>query len=423
MNNKKLKALFIEQAKKVFKKNLIEGYSKWRNTPFRFISPASEEYTYQFLWDTAFHAIVLSHFDTKWAKSEIINFLKGQWEDGFIPHIIFWGRRKIFRLTLLPVESKLSINPPTTAITQPPILPIAVETIYKRDKDKKFLKKVLSKLAKHHRWLLENRDPDGDFLISIISPNESGMDESPVFQYVAGFLGEDFVRLHYYYRKGDFRNLGNAYNSKKILKEDYFNVEELLFNTVFAESSRSLSRLFLAAGNKKESQFFKKLANKTEDALLTKCWNKENMIFYSLFSKDEKEARVKTISSLIPLYLSGLKGDQLESLVQKHLLNPREFWTAYPVPSVSKDEPHYVPTDTSWYKIKLIWRGPTWINTNWFIVKGLRRHGHHAIADRLVEKMVEMIQKHGFREYYNPETGVGYRREDFGWSTLIIDLL
>jgi hypothetical protein len=37
--------------------------------------------------------------------------------------------------------------------------------------------------------------------------------------------------------------------------------------------------------------------------------------------------------------------------------------------------------------------------------------------------MVEMIEKWGFREYYNPETGQGYRRENFGWSTLILDLL
>lgn len=423
MKNQKLKAEFIEKAKKVFQKNLIEGYSKWRNTSYRFIAPASKEYTYQFLWDTAFHAIVLSHFDLPWAKSEIVNFLKGQWTDGFLPHIIFWGRRKILRLTLMPIESKFSFNPQTTAITQPPILPIAVETIYEKDKDKEFLKVVLDKLARHHRWLLENRDPDHDYLISIISPNESGMDESPVFQYVAGFLGEDFIRLHYHYRKSDFRNLRRGYNVKRILDEDYFNVEELMFNTVFIESSRSLSRLFLQLNNKKESQFFRDVANKTEAALIDKTWNKKDAIFYSLFSKEDKQAPIKTISSLIPLYLSGLKGKKLEDLIQKHLLNPKEFWRPYPVPSVSKSEPYYVPTDTAWYKIKLIWRGPTWINTNWFIVKGLRKHGHHKIADQIVEKMIEMIQKQGFREYYNPETGVGYRRQDFGWSTLIIDLL
>ena len=56
-------------------------------------------------------------------------------------------------------------------------------------------------------------------------------------------------------------------------------------------------------------------------------------------------------------------------------------------------------------------------------MKGLRKHGYDNLADQIVEKMVEMIEERGFREYYNPETGEGYRRENFGWSTLILDLL
>jgi len=70
-----------------------------------------------------------------------------------------------------------------------------------------------------------------------------------------------------------------------------------------------------------------------------------------------------------------------------------------------------------------LWRGATWINANWFVVKGLQKHGYSDIADEIIEKMCKMITKYGFREYYNPETGLGYRRKNFGWSTLIIDLL
>jgi len=139
------------------------------------------------LWDTAFHAIVLAHFDTEWAKNEIRNFLFGQRKDGFLPHIILWGGK--FPLPHWAyIESELSVRPKTTAITQPPALALAVEEIYKRDGDKSFLKEVLDKLAKNHLWLLENRDPDKDFLISIISPNESGLDELPVFQYALDYF-------------------------------------------------------------------------------------------------------------------------------------------------------------------------------------------------------------------------------------------
>lgn len=412
----------INQAKAIFEGNTFQGYSQWKKTNYKFIAPANKEYVYQWMWDTGFHAIVLSHFDTEWAKSEIRNFLIGQWDNGFLPHIIFWGKKKTLPHWAY-IESALSIRPRTTSITQPPVFPISVEYIYKNDKDKTFLREVLPKLAAHHRWLLENRDVDHDFLISIISPNESGMDELPVFQYAAGYTGLETTRLHYTYRKGDFLNQRYRFNNKKILEKDYFNVEELLFNTVFIEGARSLSRLFAEIEDADESAFFKRIAEKSEKALLTKCWEEKDKIFYSLYKKDEKFARVKTVASLIPLFLDGLKGEQLKTLVEKHVLNPKEFYTPYPFPSVSKDEKYYVPHDTPLHQVKLLWRGPTWIATNWFVVKGLQKHGYTSIANTVISKMEKMIEEHGYREYYNPETGEGYRRQNFGWSTLILDLL
>ncbi len=400
----------------------MSGHSKWRDTDYKFIAPANQEYVYQWLWDTGFHTIVLSHFDTNWAKNEIRNFLKAQGTDGFLPHIIFWGTKK-----RLPhwayIESALSFRPRTTSITQPPVFPLSVEHIYDKDHDKDFLHEVLPALAHHHRWLLENRDIDQDFLISIISPNESGMDELPVFQVAAGYRGLDTARLHFTYRRGDILNQRYRFAHKKILEKDYFNVEELLFNTVFIESSRSLSRLFAIIGNEPESVFFRLVAEKGEKSLLSKCWNEKDKIFYSIYSKKEKFADVKTIASLVPLFLDGLTGEKLKTLVNNHLKNPNEFYTNYPFPSVSKDEKYYVPGETPRHQIKLLWRGPTWLATNWFVIKGLQKHGYHDIAKDVITKTKTMIEKSGFREYYNPETGEGYRRQNFGWSTLILDLL
>lgn len=420
--NSGLKDELIEQSKKIFTHNTRRGYSSWKQTDYQFISPADKEYVYQWLWDTAFHAIVLSHFDTAWAKREIKSFLTAQREDGFLPHIIFWGNSKNLPHWAY-LESNISFRPQTTAITQPPALALAVEKIYQHDKDNNFLGEVLYKLAKHHRWLLENRDPDNDHLISIISPNESGMDELPVFQAALGFTGQDAIRLHYYYKKSDFLNYFYRYNDRNILKKDYFTVEEVLFNCVFIESSRALARLFSKLGDTQEALFFEKTANLSEQALLTKCWDEEDTIFYSLFSQKDTPIRVKTIASLLPLFLDGLTGRKLDLLIKNHLLNPDEFWLPYPIPSVAKSEPYYYPKDTPLHKVKLLWRGPTWINTNWFIIKGLQKHGYNDIAQHLIKRMTEMIQQSGFREYYNPETGEGYRRTNFGWSTLLVDLL
>jgi len=447
-SNSKLKKKYIEKARQIFEDNLIEGHSSWKNVDYKFIAPAKKEYVYQFLWDTAFHAIVLSHFDTTWAKREITNYLLAQWEDGFIPHIIFWKGQTHDLPHWAFLESKPSLRPNTSAITQPPILGVAIEQVYEKDKEvhgvdtaKQFLKDVVPKVAKHYKWLLANRDPDHDHLISIISPNESGMDELPVFQVVTGFQGGNLIQLHYAFRKPDLLNQVHGFDSKIILEKDYFNVEEVLFNTVFVENVRAISRLYKILGQKAESDFFKAAADMSEKALLKKLWDEQDSIFYSIYSKKETMAKVKTVASLIPLFLENLPQDKMSLLLSKHLLNPAEFWTQFPVPTVSRDDVNYSPLEFPEYKhhlggkivnkvylsfykeLKMLWRGPTWIATNWFIVKGLRKHGQDKVADQIVGRMVEMIEKWGFREYYNPETGQGYRRENFGWSTLIVDLL
>lgn len=441
MNSAALKKKYIEKARTIFLNNLIEGHSSWKKTDYKFIAPAKKEYIYQFLWDTAFHAIVLSHFDTDWAKREIENYLLAQWDDGFIPHIIFWKGETYDLPHWAFLESKPSLRPRTSAITQPPIFGVAIEEIYEKDADIEFLKRVVPKVAKHYKWLLANRDPDRDHLVSIISPNESGMDELPVFQVVSGFNGRNLIQLHYAFRKPDILNQVYGFDSRKILEKDYFNVEEVLFNTVFAENARALSRLYKILKNKAESIFFEAAAELTEKALVEKLWDKQDEIFYSIYSKKETQAKVKTAASLIPLFLEKLPKNKVNSIISKHLLNPAEFWTQFPVPTVSRDDINYSPLEfpeyrhrvpgkvinkiylTFYKELKMLWRGPTWVATNWFIVRGLRKHGQDKIADQIVEKMVEMIEKWGFREYYNPETGQGYRRENFGWSTLILDLL
>ena len=63
------------------------------------------------------------------------------------------------------------------------------------------------------------------------------------------------------------------------------------------------------------------------------------------------------------------------------------------------------------------------MSTNWLLVKGLRRHGYKKEADVIAQKSLDMVERYGFREFYNPETGEGYRRDNFGWSTLILDML
>jgi glycogen debranching enzyme len=88
----------------------------------------------------------------------------------------------------------------------------------------------------------------------------------------------------------------------------------------------------------------------------------------------------------------------------------------YPVPSVPLDSPFF---DADRY-----WQGPSWVNTNWLIIDGLKRYGFMEEAKDLTEKTLAMVISGGPYEYFNPVNGQGLGAADFSWTAaLTIDLL
>jgi glycogen debranching enzyme len=102
------------------------------------------------------------------------------------------------------------------------------------------------------------------------------------------------------------------------------------------------------------------------------------------------------------------------------LEDPGAYATLWPIPSCSRSEPAFRPGAIGEH---LLWRGATWINVNWFLCRGLRRHGRPDLARRIEDSTATMIEREGFREYYDTLTGEGRGAPAFGWSALILDLL
>ena len=141
-------------------------------------------------------------------------------------------------------------------------------------------------------------------------------------------------------------------------------------------------------------------------------------MFWDVAGRDHVPQRVSTWSSLSPLALPSLPAPIARRLIEEHLLDPRRYGAPYAIPSVAMDEPSF---RAGWHLFRC-WRGPAWINTVWLLVPALRRHGYDAEADRILGSCVELVERHGFREYYNPLSGEGLAARRFGWSTLLVDL-
>jgi hypothetical protein len=54
---------------------------------------------------------------------------------------------------------------------------------------------------------------------------------------------------------------------------------------------------------------------------------------------------------------------------------------------------------------------------------GLVRLGYDQPADDLARRLGAAMAAAGLREYYDPRTGAGMGARDFGWSSLVMELL
>jgi len=400
-------------ARQILLTNLRRGVADWNGKEYSFVCPSLTGYPFQWFWDSCFHAIALTHLDQDQAKAELSTLMSGALPDGFIPHIIFWEMEK--QPDFLGRNLVGQTSPYYSSTIQPPIIAYAVERVYQATGDGGFLAAALAPLKAYYRWLRQFRDPDNDGLIAVIQPEEAGTDCSPKYDEILGLAelsNQGFIAA--------LRKVYAAYapmrgDDRRILAADIFHVEDVLVNSIYAFGSRALARLL---GASPEAAEFNQQADRTRDALLSKCWDEQAGAFFDLSGVAEKPLKVVTISSLMPLILDDLPRPIVERLLDQWLTSPDHFWLPYPLPSVPASDPKFLPGNPRGF----IWRGPSWINTNWFLSHALRRHGYTELADTIVARSHDAIAGAGYREYYHPYTGEGLGARNFGWSTLILDM-
>lgn len=374
---------------------------------FQYTIPSSDTYPYQWLWDSCFHAIILSHLKIADAKKEILALLSKQFQNGMVPHMIYW--KKLAKTSFPRIEWG---KEGTSTITQPPMLAYAVLKIFQKDKNLDFIQEVYPKLYHFYKYLLTERDPHEKHLIGILNPDESGEDNSPRFDIPLNLKPHQTREENIQKRlKLVAKNIDCKFDAPFCMR-NFFWIKDVPFNSIMVENLRCLAQIAGKIGKKRDSLYFATKAK--EITLAMRKLMLEDGIFWSTYGHDYKKIKVKTWGIFAPLFAKILKQKEAEELIDNHLLNSKEFWTEFPVPTVSLDEPSFDPTG--------FWRGPTWIAANWFIYKGLLNYGFTDIAKEIKRSSEDLISKSSFREYFDPHTGTGLGAQNFTWGGLVIDM-
>jgi glycogen debranching enzyme len=257
--------------------------------------------------------------------------------------------------------------------------------------------------------------------MATLQPDESGLDHTPKYDEYLGIAGDEPVLPMYTAAwervAGPYAEVGRDH--PKMFALDRFNVEDVLVNAIYGENQRVLAGLLDRVGDAAGAAEMRRRAARTTDGLMEKCYDRDRGLFFDAAGAGERHLAVNTVSCLMPLILPDLPADAVASLIG-HVQDPREYASPYPVPSVAMDEPSFVPGVVG---TKLLWRGPVWINTNWYVARGLRRHGRPDLARAIEDRSAALVEKDGFREYYNPFTGEGHGAHAFSWTALALDML
>lgn len=430
----------FEQAKAVLEKN-DRG---------NFTVPAPDLYPHQWLWDSCFIAIGQRHYDIERAKMEVLSLLRGQWKNGMLPHIILDpAKRQAMHLGVW--QSWLSPLSPndvsTSGITQPPMLAEAVVRIGEMlplTERRSWFRQVWSQLLAYHEWMYSERDPHGEGLVLLIHPWESGLDNTPPWmeelkqhllpwwiraldktrldslislfrrdtRYVSANQRASNVEALALYDT-QLRLRRKAYDTNKILDRSLFTIEDLAFNCILIRANALLQKIAISIREEVPPALAKRM--KLSEETLEQLWDPYEGQYFSRDFITHRLLTEPSVATFLPLYAGCITRERAGQLV-KLLENERLFGTAYPVPST--------PVNSAWFNPVCYWQGPSWVNMNWLIIDGLNQYGFHNHAAALREITLELVEKEGCREYYNPLTGEGLGAMNFSWTAaLAIDLL
>lgn len=378
----------VTLAERVLRQNWLEGDRG--GVRYRYSQPSPGRYPWQWYWDSCFAAIVWRRFEPARARAELESLLAAQRPNGFIGHTIFWDRPvSLVRLGFYNVTSRSSFQ---TETIQPPLLAWAWKIAVGDPAAE-------PRIGAQIDWLAAERDLDGDGLLWILQPDESGLDASPKFEPVWGRRANGRIGFPLLVR----RNRKLAFDARRVRERGHPVLCETLVNTMWSLSLQALGRPSVTP------------------ALVERLWDERRGLFVDEAQPGAIRPGVVTWTAFAPLALPDLPEAIGRRLVEEHLLNEREFLTPVAPPSVSASEPSYEP-DGGHGLIRRYWRGPTWVNSAWMAWLGLRRLGYETEAQHLADGILATVAREGLREYYDPRTGKGLGAVDFAWSALIAEL-
>ncbi|MGY4742140.1 amylo-alpha-1,6-glucosidase [Streptomyces sp. ATMOS53] len=171
-----------------------------------------------------------------------------------------------------------------------------------------------------------------------------------------------------------------------------------------------LASLATELGHHEEARGWTRTAEQTQAAMVDELWTGERFVTRGAESGDTWGS--DGLLDLMPIAL----GEHLPERIAKTLATRIEaHLTPYGLATELPTSPHYRPDG--------YWCGPIWAPATVLVEDGLRRAGHHRLADEISTRFRRLCETHGFAENFDALTGTGLRDRAYTWTAAAYLLL
>ena len=346
----------------------------------RVLSPVSRVWSVNwggyviFDWDTFFAATMASIGDRDLAYADAIETLRSETQQGFVPNYARSGDWK------------------SSDRSEPPVGSITVLGIYQRFHDRWFLEEAFAPLLGWNRWWARNRDvqgymawgSDGNNAPANLDDNsrgtragailESGLDNSPMY---------DDATYNAATHTLEFADVG--------------------LMSMYIADCDALAAIADDLGEAAAASEIRERATRYRVKLAT-LWNNDAGIFLNKDLHTGQFSSRLSPTNFYPLLAKAATPQQAAVMIKNHLLNPKEFWGEWIIPSIARDDPAF--------KDQNYWRGRIWGPMNYLVYLGLRNYDQPEVQRQFAEKSYALFlqewRKNGHvHENYNGVTGTG----------------
>lgn len=275
--------------------------------------------------------------------------------------------------------------------------------------DAPWLARLYPALERYAQWLVTTRDADGSGMIDVTDQYETGQ------EYMSRYEAVDPDADRYGWE-----------NRLRLKGIDVTLYAWRLFRFLTARAPDAGARTRWSG-----------YAARTGKSITEQMWDPVLGMFSDVNPATGGRTRVKAAVCFYP-YLTELTGPEHLEGIAAHLFSAAEFWTPFPVPSSSADDPRFNP-DAEWKGKRHVcpWNGRVWPMTSSHLVDALARvvRLHRpAWAPQLVHLLRQFVRMMSFNgdparpncfEHYHPVSGRGsvYRGIDDYQHSWVNDLL